>query len=57
LSELVLSDCNTEEVIGHTSTEQEWGNKSGEGSCDGCENLDEGVWGDTGVETCRVVVE
>jgi hypothetical protein len=53
----VLSDCNTEEVIGDTSTEQEWGDESGEGSCDGCEDLDEGVWGDTGVETCRVVVE
>jgi hypothetical protein len=53
----MLSDSYTKEVVGDTSSEQEWGDESGEGSCDCCEDLDEGVGGYAGVETGRVVVE
>jgi len=47
----MLSDSYTKEVVGDTSSEQEWGDESGEGRCDCCEDFDEGVGGYTGVET------
>ena len=51
LCQLMLSDSYTKEVVGDTSSEQEWGDESGEGRCDCCEDFDEGVGGYTGVET------
>jgi hypothetical protein len=51
LSQLMLSDSYTKEVVGNTSSKQEWGDESGERCCDCCEDFDEGVWGYTGVES------
>jgi len=53
----MLSNSYTKEVVGDTSTKQEWGDKGSEGCCDCCEDLDESVGGYTGVEAGRVVVE
>jgi hypothetical protein len=50
LSQLMLSDSYTKEVVGDTSSKQEWGDESGERCCDSCKDLDEGVGGYTGVE-------
>jgi hypothetical protein len=57
LGQLMLSDSYTKEVVGDTSSKQEWGDESGERCCDCCEDFDEGVGGYAGVETGRVVVE
>ena len=57
LGQLMLSDSYTKEVVSDTSSKQEWGDESGEGCGDCCEDLDESVGGYTGVETGRVVVE
>ena len=57
LGQLMLSDSYTKEVVGDTSSKQEWGNESGERCRDCREDFDEGVGGYARVETGRVVVE
>jgi hypothetical protein len=51
LGQLMLSDSYTKEVVGDTSSKQEWGDESGERCCDCCEDFHEGVGGYAGVET------
>jgi hypothetical protein len=57
LSELMLSDSDTKEIVSNASSKEERRSQSGQGSGDGGKDLDEGVGCDTGVEACRVVVE
>ena len=51
LGQLMLSDSYTKEIIGDTSSEQEWGHECGERCCDCCKDLNESIGGYTGVET------
>jgi hypothetical protein len=57
LSKLVLTESYTKQVVGDTSAKEERRGQSGQRGGYGGKDLDEGVWGYTGVEAGRVVVE